>query len=88
MTSQLVGGGIPSAVSASQPRRQLGLSGGVVVFTLTVVPLSGLAAGVFGQLRIASFSATASVGAFTGLATMTHETFNRSSNSESRSDGS
>lgn len=77
MTSQLVGGGIPPAVSASQPRRQLGLSGGVVVFTLTVVPLSGLAAGVFGQLRIASFSATAIVGAFTGLVSWTLVTMHR-----------
>ena len=60
------------------PRRSgssLGLSGKLVVFMFTVVPMSGIAVaalgGLFADFRVASFSGTALVGAFAGLASWT-----------------
>ena len=65
----------PLAVGWSQFRRhQFNLSAMVVVFALTVVPLSGLGSslvGSFGQVRIASLSLTAAIGAFIGLLSWT-----------------
>lgn len=75
MNSELVSTPTRTANPASPPRPPLSLSAKFIVFLFIVVPLSGISAtivpGASSQFRIASFSLTAIVAAFTGLMSWT-----------------